>query len=204
MNASFPTTCCPVRTYGKASSNRRTAHHHTTGRGRTAFTLIEMLAVILIISILIAIAFGVFAGVRQQAWRAKSRDLARQIAHAWTQRLLTEREFPAAAITAQGGALGGALGILQSNAEHLDLLNAGQTNGTYFLELKVDERRDGLKDKWGTLFNVRLDTDYDGLVKHPFDSSIELRTSVVVWSDRFGNPSGPQYTTKPDDDIVVW
>jgi len=169
--------------------NDPTNDGRTRARAGRGFTLIELLAVILIIGILISIAFGAFAGVRQQAWRAKSRDLARQLSHAWNQHLLANREFP------QGVPL-------YSDAVHLAMLNAGRTNGTYFLDLKKEERANGLKDKWGALYKVELDTDYDGLVTHPF-SNVQVRASVIVWSERFG-PNGPQANDKPEDDMVVW
>jgi hypothetical protein len=149
-----------------------------------------MLAVILIIGVMMAIAFGAFTSVREQAWRARSRDLARQLAHAWNQYLLVNRAFPPSVPDT-------------ATPEHLRILNTNQTPGNLFLELKRNESQEGLKDKWGALYHVRLDTDYNGMVDHPF-SNVHVRASVIVWSDRFGNPSGPQYTKKTEDDIVVW
>lgn len=179
------------------------APRRQTGRKR-GFTLLEMLVVILIIVILIAIAFSTFASVRLQAWRAKSRDLARQIAHAWNQRLLVYREFPQAAIDLQDAQTDEPRDFAYSDPYHLAILNTNRTVGNLFIELKNLERDSrGLRDKWGDLYKVRLDTDYNGLVQHPF-SNIQVRASVIVWSDRFGNPSGPQYTVKTEDDIVAW
>jgi type II secretory pathway pseudopilin PulG len=156
--------------------------------------MVVLLAVIAIIGILMAIALGAFTGVREQAWRTRSRTLARQLAQAWNQHLLYYREFPANVPE-------------ESNADHLRILNTGRTNGTYFLDVKRAEWGTGLRDKWGDYFKVELDTDYDGTVSHPF-SNENVRASVIVWSERFGPPGGtpprPQATAKTEDDIVVW
>lgn len=67
-----------------------------TARGtRGGFTLIEMVAVILIIGLLVGVVSSGLNSARENAWRTRARDTARQLVDAWNLYLLDNREFPA-------------------------------------------------------------------------------------------------------------
>lgn len=168
-----------------------------TVSSRHGFTLLEMIVVITIIAILLGISTAMLAGMKQKGQAAVTRDTAKQLAEAWTRHLQMLGEWPAAIqSTAEGTAH-------EANAAHLKILNQmkGDTPalGYYFLELSKEEKENGLKDKWGTVFALWFDTDYDGLIPHPHPpkEAHAVRTAVIV-----GSP-GKDKVWGTKDDISV-
>ena len=148
----------------------------------SGFTLIEMLIVILIIAILMSVGFGTFSQARNTAWKEKARDTARQIAHAWTSRLMEDHAFPSVSSGFDGTLTGGqAEPTFQTTVANMCVLtnNADAHN---YLEQNATQRTSGMTDHWGNYFYVRLDGDYDGIVLSPIDNTSQIHASVLVWS----------------------
>ena len=158
----------------------------TTTR-RAGFTLIEMLIVVLIICILISIGFGGYRMARDAAWKERARDSARQICTAWNLRLQYDRQFPS--YTNFVGRTGTDTGAnaeitFQTTIDNMAALNNGDR---IWLDQSADQRSadttiNGMRDRWGRFFYVRLDMNYDGTVKNPYDSTSAIRANVAVWS----------------------
>ncbi len=168
------------------------AVHHRKPARSAGFTLVELLIVILVISILIAVGFGAFQQARNTAWKQKARDSARQIATAWNLRLLEDRAFPAAASFTNATGTADEIGF-ETTTANMGVLNAGRI----YLEQSADQRSSGMRDKWLQYFHVRLDTDYDGSIKSPYDNTTAIRANVIVWS------FGPNQDNS-NNWVVVW
>ena len=124
----------------------------TTGRRSAGFTLIEMIVVILIIGILIGVGAFTFGKAKDNARSAITRDTAKQIVDSWTLYQQTKYEWPAS---------------IPSTAETVPLDSEAcylPTNSVSNFELKLEEKTSGLKDSWGSLYSIWLDTDYDGQI----------------------------------------
>lgn len=144
------------------------------------FTLIEMLAVILIIAILATIGLGLYQQARNAAWKQKARDSARQIATAWNLRLIEDHAFPATTAFVADP-------VYNTDAPQSITFETGTNNmmvlnsTKIYLEQNADQRKYGMKDKWGQSFHVRLDMNFDGVVTSPLDNT-PIHANVVVWS----------------------
>jgi prepilin-type N-terminal cleavage/methylation domain-containing protein len=164
-------------------------------RARQAFTLMEMMVVIVIIGILAAVLLSTFQAARNAAWKQKARDGARQIATAWNTYCIDQRGFPAStAFTLDPTYNTDAAAVtFETSVTNMAVLNARVT----YLEQNKDQRLNGMKDKWGRYYHVRLDANYDGTVKSPIDNSI-IRANVMVWS------LGPHPNDTAKSWIMVW
>ena len=120
----------------------------TTGHRSAGFTLIEMIVVIMIIGILIGVGAFTFGKAKDNARSALTRDTAKQIVDSWTLYQQTKYEWPAS---------------IPSTAETTPLSSL-ITNLVSTFELKLEEKTSGLKDSWGSLYSIWLDTDYDGQI----------------------------------------
>ena len=167
---------------------------------RVAFTLIELLAVMLIICFLIAAIGSAYMHARKVAWKEKARDTGRQLAAAWNIRLADDHEFPITALvdTTPVNETGETVRDVDfdTTPTNMVILNVNINNRTYF-EQNADQRVNGLRDKWKQLFHVRLDANYSGKIAHPVLTGTVVRANVIVWSD--GARPGV-----PKEAIVVW
>ena len=151
-----------------------------------------MLIVIVIISLLTAALIGVFQQVRNSAWKQKARDSARQIAVAWNIKLLDDHTFPPANSVYQPTAVTPL--TFQTSVSNMVLLNSTkiylEQNALQRSTNPSDSKTAGMRDHWGNLFYVQLDTSYSGIVNDPIDPSKTISANVIVWSTG-PNPANP-------------
>ena len=167
-------------------------------RSRAAFTLIEMIVVLLIIAILMAATITGLSRARNNAWRIQARETCRQICEAWNSYLLDEREFPSMPEGAE---------TTYANLKAI-LGESGETDEspTVYLELKESERTadGGLQDHWGNFYKFTLDTDLDGEVKNPYPSANGLSSDIVKATSIAWSMGHPKYDKRDDRKIVTW
>lgn len=159
------------------------------------FTLIEMIAVLLILALVAAAVTSGLAKARERAWRLRARDTCRQLCEAWNMYLVDEHRFPEELGNAQK---------VKTDKTTLSHLSGGAKSGRMYLELDDKRDKDGLLDHWGQPISFSLDTDYDGVVDNPYPKAFDpeipkVRASSVAWSD--GNP---KHKNRDDNPIVAW
>ena len=160
------------------------------------FTLIEMMAVLLIICILVSLAIGAYWKARDTAWREKARDTARQLAIAWNMRLVDDTKFPDSIPDSGNNSVSGAPSVNPADGLEPTFATTGanmalvcvasnNTQSRVYFEQNATQRSltlsGGLKDHWDHYFYVTLDKDYDGTIKSPVDGST-IHANVIVWS----------------------
>ena len=163
----------------------------------SGFTLIEMVAVLLILAILAAALTAGLASARNKAWRTQARETCRELCTAWNAYLLDVRKFPKD--------LGNA-NDLEAKYEKLKFIVDPDENRfqRIYMEISEKERDTGLLDHWGRLIRFSLDTDYDGEVDNPYPNAFEppiskAKATSIAWSD--GDPRREQ---RDDNPIVIW
>lgn len=178
---------------------------------KQGFTLIEMVAVLLILALLAAAVTGGLSKARARAWRTQIHATCRDLTQAWNAYLDDERKFPAE--------LGDAKKV-KAEYEKIKYLSPSEEevrkkNLRVYLELtdKEKEGKDeggGLRDHWGQLLLFSLDTDYDGLVENPYPEAFvdkgestrkfeKVRAASIAWSE-----GDPRRAGRRDNPIVVW
>lgn len=178
---------------------------------RGGFTLVEMIAVILIMAILIGVVITGLNSARENAWRTRARDSARQLVDAWNLYLLDNRSFPAES------ELGGRSGGLGFPATIKALAPLRPETGVRYIELSFDEAYDrkggsdeaelsgvggesteksgrdiAMADRWGKPICFELDFDLDGFSDAPAvmvpgkgkkkEGKGAIKANAVAWS----------------------
>ena len=177
---------------------------------KSGFTLIEMIAVLLILAILSAATTAGLSSAREKAWRTQAREICRNVCVAWNAYLLDARRFPKA-IPGKGQKLE----ATYSNMMWIVDASKNEFQRIY-LEISDDEKTDGLRDHWidpkasdpkaekGQLILFSLDTDYDNQVDNPYPNASDpplpkAKATSLAWSK--GNP---RRAKRNDNPIVVW
>lgn len=171
--------------------------------------MVELVAVILILSILMATLVTGLSHARKAAWRVQARESCRELCEAWNAYLLDERAFPNESEFQSGGGDG-----IPATARNLEFLTGkSDVTSKVYLELSDDEmdssKLDGLCDHWKNKVNFMLDFDYKGELDNPhpaangLGNSAKVRASVIAWSPGSDTRGG---TRMPREDrwIVVW
>ena len=165
---------------------------------KSGFTLIEMIAVLLILALLAAAITAGLATARDKAWRTQARELCRELCTAWNAYLLDARKFPKDIPNK-----GKALDAKYDNIKWIVNPDENRASRIYF-EITEAEKDDGLRDHWKQYISFSLDTDYDGIVKNPYPAVFdppkeEIKASSIAWSK--GNPKRAK---RDDNPIVIW
>jgi prepilin-type N-terminal cleavage/methylation domain-containing protein len=163
----------------------------------SGFTLVEMVAVLLILAILAGALTAGLANARNKAWRTQAREACRELCTAWNAYLLDVRKFP----RDLGGASG--LNATYGNLKAIVDPDENRFKRIYF-EISERERDTGLLDHWGGMIKFSLDTDYDGEVDNPYPNVFEppiskAKATSIAWSE--GDPRRAQ---RDDNPIVIW
>jgi prepilin-type N-terminal cleavage/methylation domain-containing protein len=222
------------------------AHHNpavmqkSPGRS-SAFTLIELLVVIAIIAILIGLLFPAFRAVQDQAKRTQAKNDLTQIVNAVNAYYTDYGKYPVA-----DADQGTEKTFSTTNKQVLDILQSlpgndpapDPTTNKYnlrkivFLQppsVKDDtagNRRSGVSptdgnyyDPWGTVYRIRIDSDYNNSVANPYGDpgtggagSNPVNQGVVVWSfgrDQTLGTNGDNVYKNPttgaqSDDVISW
>lgn len=163
----------------------------------SGFTLIEMVAVLLILAILAAALTAGLANARNKAWRTQARETCRELCTAWNAYLLDVRKFPKDLGRASG---------LKADYNNLKAIVDPDENrfNRIYIEISAKERDTGLVDHWGRLIKFSLDTDYDGEIENPYPNVFEppiskAKATSIAWSE-----GDPQREQRDDNPIVIW
>ena len=171
---------------------------------RSGFTMIEMVAVILILTLLIAVLVPSLSRARLGAWRVQAREACRELCGAWGAYLLDVRSFEA--VPESFGSKDGT----KATSDNLKEIATGKGESPkIYIELndterEADDETGGLRDHWGQLLLFSLDKDYDGKVDNPYPAAngltdAKVKGSAIAWS--LGHP---KYDKRADRKIVIW
>ena len=166
----------------------------------SAFTLIELLIVIVIIAILASVAFPVTALVMEQARRSEANNEVTQIKNAISAYELEYSKLPFP--PGNGGEGDLKLDTFQDNiisvlsGYNVDGLNPREKpfyQGKRAKDAKTREKPKGgvfgtdeqlqLADPWGREYHIKIDSNYDNILEDlPGSEDEEVRASVAVWT----------------------
>jgi len=172
---------------------------------RDAFTLVEMLVVVMVIGILAASVLGIYGQTRKVTWKQQTRNMTRQLSNAWKMRLQDDHAWPDPTrfdnTKTAGNDVDFPTDVINMAALNLDA--NGKTN-TYFelnaTQWGADPTKNGLRDHWGNFLHVRLDLDSDGKIWNPVGVQSDanaINSSAVAYS------YGPTGLTGNQKDWVV-
>lgn len=165
-----------------------------------AFTLVELLTVIVVIMILVGMLMPAIAMVRRKANEHRCLVLIKTLETAIKQ---YESQYGILPLT------GGGADILCSSSQYSSLI--GCLTGTNPRHIKFVEPTDvssttTYKDPWGNDLEVALDLDYDGAVDgDKIYGAGTLNTSVIIWSKGVdGQDSSTDGDSSNEDNIKSW
>ena len=166
----------------------------------SAFTLIELLIVIVIIAILASVAFPVTALVMEQARRSEANNEVTQLKAAIGSYELEYSKLPFASGTGGEGDLrmdtfqDNIISVLAGyNVAGLDTRKKAFYQGKRAKDAKTSKKPRGgvfgtdeqlqLADPWGREYYIVIDSNYDNILEDlPGAEDEEVRASVAVWS----------------------
>ena len=196
-----------------------------SGERDDAFTIIELLVVILIIAVLMGLAFPVYQGVQNSAKKTQAKNDLIQIVTAVNAFYTEYGKYPTTASTDADATYG----LANTNRALFDELRAvtSALNTRQIVFLSPPDARDATNpragiaatgsasagqyfDPWGATYVVRIDWNYDNEVPNPYSANAgatpNLRNGVIAWSlgkDRTGG-SGDKKSASSNDDVISW
>jgi prepilin-type N-terminal cleavage/methylation domain-containing protein len=194
-----------------------------------AFSLIELLVVIMIIAILLGLAFPVFQGVQNQARKAQARNDLAQIVTAVNAYYAEYGRYPLAPATPADTTFGTA----PTNAQLFNELRSVTVtqNPRRIVFLSPPDAKDPINpragislapasagqyfDPWGKPYLIRIDSDYDNQVTNPYSQNAGgaplLRSGVIAWSfgkdalsQSISSAPSDKNTGTNKDDVISW
>lgn len=191
-----------------------------------AFTLMEIIVVVLIIAVLMSLAFPAFQGLQSQVKRAQARNDLTQIVTAVNAYYVEYGKYPLATSDTIYGP------TAASNAALFNELRAtaAQTqNPREIIFISPPDAKDPARprsgigtstgagqffDPWGLPYHIAIDGNYNNQIdSNPYSTnagSTPLRAGVIAWS--FGKDGQSQSTSTPSDknsgtnkdDVISW
>ena len=186
---------------------------NTTKRQLSAFTLIELLIVIVIIAILASVAFPVTALVMEQARKAEAKNEVTNLVNAIKMYELEYGKLPFQA--GEGGESDLEMDTFQDNI--ISVLAGYNVDGLNprlkpFYEGKTAKNSDAQKPAgglfgsdeqlqlsvpWGNEYFITIDSNYDNIIQDlPGSEGDDVRTKVAVWTKGKIDASGEEEPIK--------
>ena len=186
---------------------------NTTKRKLSAFTLIELLIVIVIIAILASVAFPVTALVMEQARKAEAKNEVTNLVNAIKMYDLEYGKLPFQA--GEGGESDLEMDTFQDNI--ISVLAGYNVDGLNprlkpFYEGKTAKNSDAQKpagglfgsdeqlqlaDPWGNEYYITIDSNYDNIIQDlPGSEGEDVRQKVAVWTKGKIDASGEEEPIK--------
>ena len=202
--------------------------------GRRAFTIVELLVVILIIGILVAFAFPAFQGVLERAKKVQAKNDVTQIVTAVNAFYTEYGRYPTTATTDATATYGP--GHLSSKAVFDELRAksiALNTRQIIFISPPEDTSQTSPKgkigsdgqyyDPWASAYSIAIDADYDNQIANPYGTNgagaDPIRQGVIAWSlgkngvlggglatdrTKFGDEPGSAGVFTNSGDVISW
>ncbi len=174
------TTCTPDSTDGRGRADARLRGARPAA-ARRGFTLLELLAVVGIISILLGFLLPALKAVTRHSRRVAARHEARMLEAAWEQYYTTYTTWPTNALPADESISGDAARLLQGleaaeawNPKHLRFVDFSRFNADGN-PVNPWHERDGL-------YYVRFDRDFDNVIEAEAPITNDIPRSVIVWT----------------------
>ena len=198
-----------------------------TPRSAAGFTLIELLVVISIIIVLIGFSVPVFQNVQNSAKKTQAKNDLMQIVTAVNAFYTEYGQYPCAANPADDTADF----LAADDSNHTALMTnlrakPGATlNTRQIVFLSAPDAKDptpanarsGIAsdgrfyDAWGTPYRVRIDNNYNNLVRNPYAANTgagptDLSVGVAGWSfgRNRGGGTGAKSSSVSTDDVISW
>jgi len=188
---------------------------------KAAFTLAELLLVIVIIVILAGLTFPVFQGVLERAKKLQAKNDLTQIVTAVNAFYTEYGRYPTSATTDATATYGPG----GSTTENGGLFNELRATGLFTLNTRQivfisppdakdqNNSRSGIKtstggyyDPWATEYAVAMDADYNNQIANPYTSNAgatpNLQSGVIAWSLGKDRVKGTDF--KASDDVISW
>ena len=201
---------------------------------KAAFTLMELLLVIVIIVILAGLAFPVFQGVLERAKKMQAKNDVTQIVTAVNAFYTEYGRYPTTATTDATATYGP--GHLSSKAVFDELRAksiALNTRQIIFISPPEDTSQTSPKgkigsdgqyyDPWASAYSIAIDADYDNQIANPYGTNgagaDPIRQGVIAWSlgkngvlggglatdrSKFGDEPGRAGVFTNSGDVISW
>ena len=188
---------------------------------KAAFTLMELLLVIVIIVILVGLAFPVFQGVLERAKKLQAKNDLTQIVTAVNAFYTEYGRYPLVTDDTPIANNSDLLYTLRGVANGANVGNAVNTRQIVFISPAEDTSQTNPKgkigstgqfyDPWGQPYKIVIDGNYDNQITNPYTADTgagpgTLRQGVLAWSygkdTKLGNNGDGKY--KNSDDVISW
>ena len=188
---------------------------------KAAFTLAELLLVIVIIVILAGLIFPVFQGVLERAKKLQAKNDLTQIVTAVNAFYTEYGRYPTSATTdatatyGPGGSTtenGGlfnelrATGLFTLNARQIVFISPPDAKDQNNPRSGIKTSTGGYYDPWATEYAVAMDADYNNQIANPYTSNAgatpNLQGGVIAWSLGKDRVQGTDF--KASDDVISW